>query len=56
MHCVLTLWLSPLDLFVEQVGVQRCTLVTVKIADVMCWMGSLCDAAMRRLINTLYIR
>ncbi len=59
MRDVLTLWLRPLDLFVEQrrLRVQRRALVAVKVADVMCRMQALCvQCRRRRLINIQYIR
>ena len=59
MHGVLTLWLRPLDLFVEQrrLCVQRRSLVAVKVADVMRRMRALCvQCRSRRLINIQYIR
>lgn len=54
---MLTLWLRPLDLFVEQYRMKRGTLVTVKIADVMCRMRALCvQCRVWPLINIQYIR
>lgn len=56
---MLTLWLRPLDLFVEQrrLRMERRALVTVKVADVMRRMRALCvQCRRRRLINIQYIR
>ena len=56
---MLTLWLRPLDLFVEQrrLRMERRALVAVKVADVMRRMRALCvQCRRRRLINIQYIR